>query len=295
MLKYKANYCPPASGLVNFGNTCYLNALTQSLLSCSSFNEKIISIRKNHKFKENTTAMAYVSIFCDMMQERGDSRLIYNFWQNVLAKANERKDNVRFSHGQQDSHEFLLLLLDCLDEFQEIQDLFRHRVKIQALCELCNSVCLNKTEENLTFEVAPADVNSKLEKNLLKHYSEIDADHICEHCKKKSNKIKKVTLTMAPEIIVITINRYTSGGSDSYPEELQFPYKDHKSKLHYKLVAQCEQVGNMHGGHYRATCYRKGNVYLFDDSSYQLIGTDFGSRKTQSSYLLFYHYTGLVE
>jgi ubiquitin C-terminal hydrolase len=295
---YNINYTPNPIGLNNFGNTCYLNSLIQCLLSCSSFNEIIINEMNSNN--ENKLYISYKNLIMNLLDNNLSNLINTNnsqqkIYEGLILGARKRKDIVRFEPSlQQDAQEGFLLFMDILN-IPKLNRLFNYRYHIKMKCELCNKWCLDKYEENIIMTINPEFETDKNIRNindfLIKHEDDIDNNHICDLCKRKSPKKKITTLVMIPEILCISVNKYIRKYNTNLPNELEFLYKTKEKKLIYKLVAQSEHYGSQGGGHYNAIVLRKNNAYLCDDLS--INNTKLGT--TLNTYICFYHYYKSVD
>jgi ubiquitin C-terminal hydrolase len=295
-------YIPDPIGLNNFGNTCYLNSLIQCLLSCSSFNEIIINEINNNSNSSNSNnklLIAYRNLIINLLNKTNKTNNLnitpQYIYEGLILGARKRKDIVKFEPSlQQDAQEGFLLFMDILN-IPKLNRLFNYRYHIKMKCELCNKWCLDKYEENIIMTINPEFETDKNIRNindfLIKHEDDIDNNHICDLCKRKSSKKKITTLVMIPEILCISVNKYIRKYNTNLPNQLEFLYKTKEKKLIYKLVAQSEHYGSQGGGHYNAIVLRKNNAYLCDDLS--INNTKLGT--TLNTYICFYHYYKSVD
>lgn len=104
------------SGLMNHGNTCYLNSAVQCLAGTLGFTDYLLSqeyLQDTPKAKRDGNFYV-VSSYINLLVKMFESNDIYkprSLKQN-MGQINRRYHTV----DQQDSHEFFLTLLDCLHE-----------------------------------------------------------------------------------------------------------------------------------------------------------------------------------
>ncbi len=103
------------NGIQNFGNTCYINSILQCLLSSQQLVDYFLNDYK--KDGSDTITDVFYAIVNANMSSAG-----------IGEKPKALKDKIgnlekRFAtNDQHDSHEFLIKLLNCLDENTEVSN-----------------------------------------------------------------------------------------------------------------------------------------------------------------------------
>ncbi|UJR15329.1 hypothetical protein I4U23_002280 [Adineta vaga] len=125
-------------GLKNLGGTCYMNSVLQSLSLTSLLTDFLLTEKEFsieiRSYSEGTILNEYLNLL--LLLSCGDYCVLTpNPFKQIFGHLN----NAYFKNQQQDAHEFLLLLLDCLD---------KDITKIKSDNENQN---INQTENNLTF------------------------------------------------------------------------------------------------------------------------------------------------
>jgi len=312
---YNSNFVPNVFGLSNTGSICWCNAMLQALLSCSSFNERMLE--NEEAMKHNIVAKCYIKILKQTLSAYKEntntadvkiaSTHLLNAMVDKLKKLNRNSDIMTI--GQKDPVEGFLMLMDLL-ESSYVVNLFNHRYSSQSYCISCDAISYENNNEPANI-VMNMHMNGNI-KNADDFIRNIEVKPVvinnykCDKC----NKELKITymiykLKLLREIVLITISNVNTGGMIS-KEYINY-FKEFKiqdilgNELKYKLVAeinhhgiQTEITGEQNGklykmyrssGHYTAKCLRGDNYYIFDDTN--VMKSEFEVSK--KSYVLIYH------
>lgn len=328
MEEYDADLVPPPYPQNNTGTTCYLNALLAMLVSLPSFTRAAVmnpayldrtdtgrALRQYvaaYAYREggDGTPRAYLS-------PAGDIALQSTRVLGALSRDLAQRHRLRFGGGQECASEALVKLLDMLEpppaepekaspeaSFEAsvqspITRLFLHRFRYSMHCRECRQAVSKMTDHAIAFNMFHIDEEGKrpttpeeFSKALRARAAIVDA-YRCEKCGAQARAVRADHLTMVPEIIICTFNLFYSETRRVryFPEEFTIPAAPIGSGEHvFRLVAQIEQSGTRHAGHYWARALRAdGQVYLLNDTSVTL------SRfaPTPYTYMIAYHYVGL--
>ena len=262
-------------GLNNLGNTCYLNSAIQLLCNCTvlvklltSFNFKSQKLNVLKKFlnsykKSNTISPIEI--------------------KNLVAE----KDNKFFGNEQHDSHEFLIILLEIIeDELKEedeisisdvsikkiINVLFSTTVSSIIYCEELDKKSKNRIEENILSVPIPKKENVTIE-DCLEKYSEIenltgDSKWYDEDSKTYLNAYKRLYLKSLPKYLMINLKRFSFFSSSNKNNTNVIVNEELKIRdTTYKLTGIIVQEGNANFGHYYSIIQNDNKWYLCNDSN----------------------------
>jgi ubiquitin C-terminal hydrolase len=278
LVTYSDEYLTGVFTLKNNGVLCYLNSLVQSLVSCPSVNEWIMSHKSTFTTDNNRLGLSLIELLDRNPAPDSDSKFVATKSENAISILSRLIDarknssaNLRMGR-QEDIHEGLVLLLDSIG--YKIERNFEVRYKCQIHCRKCKferpagpdpnyeqppELMIDLSEENPMIQnllESKEDIESYIRRNV-----QISPDYRCEKCGAKNtyDPIKKETepnvwqiynLARVSEVIILLFKKYGAKKKKYFPPSLDFPSKG--GTLHYEIVSQVEHYGNMSGGHYKA-------------------------------------------
>lgn len=280
--KYNSLYIPKEQyGFVNIGNTCFLNSLCQALLSCSSFNKRVI--QKQYEIEKTELGKRVYNMVYNYVKNINTANMGSSLIQRQLVL------NGSIDFSQQCAMEVLDLILDLLN-VDYITNAFMHRYRCSLLCQKCDTI-MNKVDmkndtvdESTTIKLFQEIKNKEdfLSKIHL-HISETDL--LCDNCNNK--KVRLYYLTMLPEIVIVILNKYANPKPlIEYPNKLLIK-ESNNTYLEYIQVAQILHSGSINGGHYYSECLRNNKYYRLNDQHVEEINN---LEINQNTYAIVYHY-----
>jgi hypothetical protein len=305
LILFNDKFLPRVFALQNNGVLCYLNSMTQALMSCPSLNYCLLKCKGQSSFTENELAQTYVELFEKhpspvMNNEDSSSQTDCKFQaikvddaSKILLLINRarlgKKDNLLVGR-QEDIHEGIMLFLDTVQHGTE--NLFHIRNRCEIWCRSCGTKRPVEHEEPPEIMVDLSEERPYIQDNMVtkedieKYISgnaQIPRDYKCDQCGSantynKENKtvtpnvIQIYNLTRLSEIIILMFKKFTNKKERYFPPTLEFTSKT--GPLHYKVVAQLEHSGSMTGGHYVCKCLRNKPSYMHEmrrQKAYNLI------------------------
>lgn len=309
-------------GLINVGNTCFLNSVLQCLTYCPPLTNFLLD---NGGHSNNCK----INQFCMLCEMEKHIKRVKNSnggpIKPVSIVQRLKYINKSFQFGrQEDAHEFLRYVIDhmwkaCLmnldindkaskldpriKETTIINHIFGGYHRSQVLCLTCNSRS-NTFDFFMDFilDIRKAkSLEEALKKFTQSETLENDNAYRCSKCRKKVTAKKKFTVFKAPNVATFQLKRFDSdrifGGkitkSITYPEELDLrPYMSDttKSPIKYQLSSVLVHVGHSsNSGHY--FCFIRnsnGFWYRMDDSSVTMVKRELVLAAHSAAYVLIY-------
>lgn len=267
-------------GIINIGNSCYLNSAIQMLFNCSDF-RKLFNFTSFNKIIDD-----YDDVNTNVFNPSEIKRIVANH-------------NKMFANNHQhDSYEFMIYLLDIVeqssDKHKDLYNLFGIKIKTNIKCKLLN--CLHQSENSVT----ELFLNLPLTNDLSESYRLYKSTTIlsdknnngykCDKCKKISIARKKTITSFWPNNLIVVLKRFNQSNN-------QWISKDNRKvnvpllwRHNYKLKGGIIHLGVYGGGHYVYFGEENGIWYLCNDSHISIINDIDGFMKNQGamSYILLY-------
>lgn len=179
-------------GFRNMGATCWLNSLSQAILSLDCLSKYYNTLKPESILKNR-----YIPI--------------------------------KFFMGQQSASEGLVFLLAHKKLEEEIERFFKMRIRTQITCQDCK-YCREISDYRIHATIFNEDaLKNEGIVSALRSQKENLKDYKCEKC--KSNKIEKCeSLRKAPKVITIIFNRYKIRNLLDYPDDFKMSKHDYKLK-----------------------------------------------------------------
>ncbi|XP_046898273.1 putative ubiquitin carboxyl-terminal hydrolase 50 [Hypomesus transpacificus] len=297
----KAGVC----GLINSGNSCYMNAVLQCLCSTVPLVEYLLSRHTQTELAKHESMV--VRVFVTLLEEvwLGQSpSYVPGDLRSMVSSLHPQFNN----HSQQDAQELLLFLLNALhDDLKKkgatrfssrhgrkspggestiITRLFEGQLSYVTLCMRCDQ----QGQSNQVFTILslpmPADVYKCSLQDCLSLFFQQSTltggdQKLCTECGIKRDTAVITTLSKPPEILMLHLKRFGCHGTEKKKlrtnvlfsmDNLDLsPFLTSPSALYtsYSLYAVVNHTGDLDMGHYTALCHSTLSHawHRFDDTT----------------------------
>ena len=293
----------PFNGLHNLGNSCFLNSVIQCLAYTPGL-EKFASTLPNVIYENCSGKPCFLHHFAQLCKAM---RIMKDPAPHVFF-ANLNKVSPEMECGsQQDAHEYLFALINKFDDEctmnkgkalptinTPMHSFFGGTFLETKHCTMCGHT--DQTSSKFLDITLPLDddtIKKCFERNFNKERN-IGADYICENCKQTGSCTSKTIFAETPNILVVTMMRFTSTGVKN-EKPVDFGLTLDLTDLcvpgvpaYYELFAVINHSGHqINRGHF--TCFVKchGNYWYNADDS-KVVKDNFQSVLESRPYVLFY-------
>jgi ubiquitin carboxyl-terminal hydrolase 22/27/51 len=296
------------TGILNIGNTCYLNSSLQLFINCSVFSKFVLQ----NKFHD-TTLDTYQTFLED-----------YN--KNNIANAVNIKKIVAIKNdqfmgsAQNDAAEFITALLDILDTALQaeskylkkknksycagkipigklVPNLFGCKIVSTLLCGQCGYKSDKTDTENILTLHIPKDKQAITLYDCMNAFvasEKLDIKNMwqCDGCKNMVKANKQLSLKSCPKYMILHMKRFGTDPTNNTPfkrnDKIDMPYEFPLHDNNYILRGFILHSGGVKGGHY--TCYNRCNEkwYCFDDRSVYIVDDNDIERIMSVAYIYLY-------
>lgn len=340
--KYKKD---GVTGLVNLGNTCFLNACIQVLKNtyeiCDLIETKYKNSRHEHEDDDDSIIIReWIDLSKVMRSGNGTvspDKFVYNVQR--LAKLKDRE--LFTGWVQNDMPEFLLFLIECMHN--SISRSIRMNIKgnpenprdkIAIKCyEMLKAIYSNEyseimqmfygiyvntissVDQDVTYSIKPEhyfildlqilhnatpvhNIYDCFELFTSSEYLEGDNAWYNESTGKKENVKKQIRFWNLPNILIITLKRFSIDGSSKINNLIDFPINNlnlakyiigyNPDSYVYDLYGICNHMGSVTGGHYTSFVKNAHDTWIhYDDTNVSVVDNP-QNIISNMAYCLFY-------
>ena len=274
-------------GFRNIGNTCYLNSGLQMLIQNKDLCDLIL------KYSQNSLILKKIGEFIQEYYCINNNNVIT---PNEIKKIVEEKQDIFSGFNQQDSTEFIIYLLDTIDEeikktdkeSKGIEPIFGINFNVRIKCKLKECLKIYNRNEKNNFLLLDIDSNCTSLEDAYHNFKsgtklEDDDKYFCENCQAKRIASIRNTIDIWPKYLFVWLKRFRQEGNRfmKNSQELNIPLIwRHDNELQGAVI----HYGSLNGGHYVYIGKQLNNKwYLFNDSTVSEITSEIELNKLLST------------
>jgi ubiquitin C-terminal hydrolase len=264
-------------GFKNIGNTCYLNSGLQMLVQNSDLCQLITD------YSSKSQILSKIAEFIKNYYNENSSNIVVPI---EIKKIVENKKELFGGFQQQDSTEFIIYLLDIIDEeikkinkeSNGIQPIFGIKFSVRIKCKLRDCLKIYNREETNNFLLLDIESDYTHLNDAYRNFksgTRLDADnkYYCENCKAKRIASKRHNIDIWPKYLFVWLKRFKQDGKRFMKnnQDIEIPIEwRHNNHLQGAVI----HYGNLNGGHYVYVGKQNDKWFLFNDSSVSEINSE---------------------
>ncbi|KAG0722693.1 Ubiquitin carboxyl-terminal hydrolase 2 [Chionoecetes opilio] len=282
-----------------------MNSVMQCLYHTCTLAERLKKLENDKTL--GRVLMATVKVMADLHYHRNMRESITH-----LKRVVGQKDSVYRDSEQKEAHDFLCQMLVWLDEdttlsskegeeaekngkrVSFIASLFHGTHLSTITCEKEPKVDIITNEESFSNLSLTLTRPTTLQEALKQYYQPQGLEWDCDRCHTEHDCQHKISLTKAPPVLVLHLNRSSASPNSEHKLRVRYPLdlvvdvnSAGSSKRYYSLFAVCCHSGTMHSGHYTALCRTGEQWYHFNDTHVSPIALEDVLHKP-AAHILFY-------
>jgi ubiquitin C-terminal hydrolase len=279
-------------GFANIGNTCYLNSGLQMLIQNKDLCQTILD------YGNKSLVLNKISHFILSYHNNESVTLVPNDIKMIVAS----HQHLFMGNMQQDSAEFIVFLLDIIDEeikkiekesnkvITGISKVFTLKSDVRVKCKLTDclySSCHSETNNYLLLDINPEFKSLDDCYRLSKSAERLDNIYKCEKCKKTVMASKRSHVTEWPSNLIIWLKRFVQVNNrfSKNSQSLDIPLIWRHG---YHLQGAVIHSGGLNGGHYIYVGKNNNKYYTFNDSMVSEINENEFLNYINNAYIIYY-------
>ena len=258
------------NGLINIGNTCYMNSVLQLLFNSDGFKN---TIKKSKSSKIKVLYNLFEQSKTKCVAEIEFKKIIGEYY------------NIFKNNYQHDSFEFLIYLFELVNNEcnNRLKNIFEIKTNVNIKCKMRS--CLNERDHKEYNYYLILPLTNDLSESYRQYKTIIkftDNNKIeCDKCNNKTPSRKLISTEQWPNEIIIILKRF-----DNYRKLNNDIFIPINWRHNYRLIGGIIHIGSLDNGHYIYFGYRNNKWYLYNDSKVSIINNLEALLK--QSYILHY-------